>query len=166
MFQIGDCIVYGTNGICKITARGASPFDSKDTREFYVLKTLCENDRTIYSPSETCSQVARFPYTAETLSALFASVSDLAPVDVPLEKRRKDYYRAAMANPSPESCLSMLKTVKARRAACAVQRKRLPAMDSEYEVLAKKLLLQEIRYAFSATREEAEEKLQTIMETL
>ncbi len=166
MFQIGDCIAYGVSGICRVSDICASPFDSKDTRRFYVLKSLTETDRTIYSPADTCNEVGRTPYTTENLTALFANLSVVDEIEVPQEKRRKDFYRAAMANPIPEVCLQMLKTVAARRAACLVQRKRLPAMDAEYEGLAKKLLLQEIIYAFQETLASAEEKLQMVLSGL
>ena len=166
MFQIGDCVAYGISGICQVIDICNSPFDAKDTRQFYVLKALYEKDRTIYTPVETGDVMGRVPFTKEMLTDLFSVIADIAPISVAEEKRRKDTYRGAMAKPVPMVCLQMLKTVAFRRANCVAQRKRLPAMDAEYENLAKKLLLQEIGYAFSVSHAEAENTLQGVLQQI
>lgn len=166
MFSIGECIAYGAIGICRVADICASPFDAKDTRRFYVLKSVAEQDRTIYTPTEMGDTVGRPPYTAEALTAIFSCVEEVEPLVVGEEKHRKDVYRTTMTNPLPEACVKMLKTVACRRATCAQLRKHLPAMDSEYEGLAKKLLLQEMMYAFSITAAEADGRLRKILERL
>ena len=37
MFEIGEHIVYGINGICRVESIGPSPYDKNDTRTFYLL---------------------------------------------------------------------------------------------------------------------------------
>ena len=37
MFEIGDYIVYGINGICRVESIGPSPYDKADTRTFHRL---------------------------------------------------------------------------------------------------------------------------------
>ena len=166
MFSIGECIAYGATGICRVADICASPFDAKDTRRFYVLKSIAEQDRTIYTPTEMGDLVGRAPYTAETLTALFSKAGEIDPLQVDEEKHRKDIYRRTMTNPIPDACMQMLKTVARRRGACAQLRKHLPAMDSEYEGLAKRLLVQEIMYAFSVSATDADAKLRGVMEQL
>lgn len=166
MFSIGDCIAYGATGICRVTDICTSPFDPKDTRRFYVLKSIIEQDRIIYSPTEMGNVVGRIPYTMDALELLFSKAALTEPLVVAEEKHRRDVYRTAMTNPLPEACMQMLKTVAGRRAFCFQQRKHLPAMDSEYESLAKKLLIQEIMYAYALDVSDAEARLRAVMEQL
>ena len=37
MFQVGEHIVYGINGICRVAEVGPSPYDKEDKRTFYLL---------------------------------------------------------------------------------------------------------------------------------
>ena len=37
MFEIGDLIMYGTNGVCRVTGFCSSPFDANDKREYYAV---------------------------------------------------------------------------------------------------------------------------------
>ena len=166
MFSIGECIAYGTTGICRVADICASPFDAKDTRKFYVLKSLVEQDRVIYTPTEMGDLAGRTPYTEAELATLLSDVSQVEPLVVEEEKHRRDVYRRTMTNPLPETCVQMLKTVACRRRLCAQLRKHLPAMDSEFEGLAKKLLLQEIMYAFSVSAADADVRLRSVMEQL
>ena len=34
MFEIGDLIVYGTNGVCRVDGMSRSPYDAGDDREY------------------------------------------------------------------------------------------------------------------------------------
>ena len=51
MFEIGDLIVYGTNGVCRVDGMSRSPYDAGDDREYYVLKPLYDQaNSVIYTP--------------------------------------------------------------------------------------------------------------------
>ena len=60
MFNIGDLLFYGTNGVCRVSEICSSPFDSSDTRSFYKLTPIAENTSlVIYTPVENTQVVMR-----------------------------------------------------------------------------------------------------------
>ena len=53
MFEIGELIMYGTNGVCRVEGFTRSPFDADDEREYYILKPIHDQSNlVIYTPVE------------------------------------------------------------------------------------------------------------------
>ena len=51
MFNIGDTVIYGTQGICKIEEKIQKDLKGKMT-EYFVLKPIYEKSSTIFLPLE------------------------------------------------------------------------------------------------------------------
>lgn len=52
MFKINDCVVYRTNGVCRITDIKKEQFGS-ETKEYYVLTPVFGNTSTVYVPLDS-----------------------------------------------------------------------------------------------------------------
>ena len=157
MFELEEYIVYGANGVCRVTEICPSPFDASDTRMFYVLKPAGDRGNSvIYTPVDNESVLMRPLLSREAVEGLVARVSSLPVLDVPVERQRKDVYKSTMASVDPELYFRLLKTVYERREAAKEKRKRLPEMDNEYEFLAKKSLYTELSLVLGIPEVEVE----------
>ena len=116
MFNIGDLLFYGTNGVCRVSEICSSPFDSSDTRSFYKLTPIAENTSlVIYTPVENTQVVMRSLISKEEAEALLARIASIEKVSVAIEKHRKDAYRETIREGNPEGFVKIIKTVRARR---------------------------------------------------
>jgi len=60
MFKIGDTVVYGTEGVCKITDISKSDFSNMDTdRLYYILTPQSHSGSKIYVPCDNELLVSR-----------------------------------------------------------------------------------------------------------
>ena len=60
MFEIGELIMYGTNGVCRVEGFTRSPFNADDEREYYILKPIHDQSNlVIYTPVENENVVMR-----------------------------------------------------------------------------------------------------------
>ena len=85
MFEIGDLIMYGTNGVCRVTGFCSSPFDANDKREYYVLKPVHDQSNlVIYTPVENESVVRRPLLSPESANDLLSQINDIAAITVVL----------------------------------------------------------------------------------
>ena len=51
MFNIGDCVMYGTSGLCKIIDIRKENFGGKP-EEYYILELVFDQSTVIYAPLE------------------------------------------------------------------------------------------------------------------
>lgn len=157
MFQVGEYIVYGINGICRVEEIGPSPYDPTDARTYYLLVPLNNPTRsTIYTPVDNDRVPMRRLMTKEEIDALLERFPVIELLSVPVEKQRREIYRSVIGALEPEGYVRIIKTVSQRRAELAAARKHFPATDLEYGRLAKHLLCSECAHVLGITEEAAD----------
>lgn len=145
MFAVGEYIVYGINGICRVEEICASPFDATDTRTYYLLVPLNNPmSSSIYTPVDNERVPMRRLMTAEEIERFIAVMPCIEVLEVPLEKQRREIYRSTLGALHPEGYVRVMKTVDRRREQLAAAHKHFPVSDLEYGRLAKHLLYSEI----------------------
>lgn len=155
MFSVGEYIVYGTNGICRVEDVCASPYDAADTRTYYLLVPLHNPmSSTIYTPVDNMRVPMRRLMTKGEIEALIARMDEIELLEVPVEKQRREIYRATITELDPSGYISVIKTVERRREELTAAHKHFPVSDLEYGRLAKHLLYSEMAHVL-----EMEERL-------
>ena len=165
MYSVGDQLVYGTNGVCKVNEIRNSPFDANDTRMFYVLSPLENNSNLmIYTPTEGGNTVIRDLVSRQEAEALLASVPEIDAVEVPFEKKRRDVYRETVSSASLVDYVRIIKTVAKRRAEFRKSRRRLPDLDNDYEHTARICLYGELSAVLGIDRDEVNNRINAMLE--
>ena len=158
MFQVGEYIVYGTNGICRVEDVCPSPFDPSDTRTYYLLVPLNNPmSSTIYTPVDNDRVPMRRLMTKGEIEALIADMPRIELLTVPVEKQRREIYRATIGTLAPHGYVQVIKTVHRRREELTAAHKHFPVTDLEYGRLAKHLLYSECAHVLGLSEENIEE---------
>lgn len=166
MFSIGDYMVYGINGVCLVEDICASPFDKKDTRTFYMLKPLgASAGSVIYTPTDNVQVPMRPLMSRGEAEALIVQMPVIAPLEIPMEKMRRDIYRQTMQSCNPVEYVRLIKTVHKRRAEMLEQHKRLSETDSDFERNAKISLYHELAVVLGVQYAEVEPYLLSRLQT-
>ncbi len=155
MFSVGELLIYGTNGVCRVDEVCSSPFDAADTRLFYKLTPTPDRaNLVIYTPIDNEKVVIRPLMSECEARELLASLSEIGIIEVPLEKKRRDIYRELVATAEPKVYVSIIKTVAQRREEFKRTRRRLPDIDNDAEHIAKTGLYGELAAVLGLSREE------------
>lgn len=155
MFDIGDLLLYGTNGVCRVSEICASPFDSNDARQFYKLTPIAENSSlVIYTPVDNTQIIMRPLISKEEAEALVARIPEIERIAVAIEKHRKETYRETIREGNPEGYVKIIKTVRARREYFKRTRRRVPDLDNDFEHTARLCLYGELSTVLGISREE------------
>lgn len=112
MFAVGDYVVYGYEGVCRVEEIGFPDVSGLDrTRQYYRL-TPYYRGGTIYTPVDGRVRI-RSVISREALEALLPALSELPPLsDVPESSRLAgEYYRSILAEHSCERLLQLCKTL-------------------------------------------------------
>lgn len=167
MYRPEDYIVYGTNGVCRITELCKSPFSPDDERLYYVMQPLSDRGNSvIYSPVDNTAVPMRPLMTREEISDLIQRIPTLPLLEIEIEKHRKEVYRQVMSSVDPDRYMRLIKTVYHRRQVSREKRKRLPEMDNEYDMLARKSLYTELSIVLEIPDSEVEAYLTASIEAL
>lgn len=111
MYQVGQYVIYGSEGVCRIEEIGHPALSGLDKNQEYYRLTPYYRGGTIYAP--VGGRVLMRPViTRDALEALLPTLPTLAPLDdIPANgKLAAAYYRSVLAE---HSCLRLLQLCKA-----------------------------------------------------
>ena len=157
MYDIGDYVVYGHNGICRvedITNPGFSGVD-KD-KKYYVLQPLNTKGSRIYSPVNNKKVLIRSVMTSEEAEKFIEEIPMVEVLWIGNEKMREESYKAAMLTCEPVEWVKIIKTLYLRGKDRIRQGKKITATDERYLKLAEESLYSELAFALDKQKEEME----------
>ncbi len=160
MFEKGETVYYGTAGVCKVNDICRSPFDKNDDRMFYVLEPSDFNTGTIiYAPVNNDKVMLRPLMTENEAESLISSVATLPLIEIVNEKQRREEYRNAMRNGTPESLAMVIKTIHYRKSKGNTEKKRMSDTDTEFDKVARRALFGELSAALNISASEIESRI-------
>lgn len=162
MFQIGEYVVHGNNGICKvkdITQLDIPGGDKK--RQYYLLIPVGEKGGKIYSPVESGSKVqTRKVITRQEADLLINEIPEIEAAWVENEKLRENVYKEALKSCDLRELIKIIKNMYLRRQERISQGKKTTVLDERYFKLAEEKLYQELVFVTGMDKEQIEEQIQ------
>ena len=155
MYNIGDTVVYGTEGICEVTDITLMSFGGEKSK-YYVLTPIAKRQNTIYAPFESDKIKRRM---RPILSAKEArKLIDSLPVD-PMEwvensHERQDIFKNVLLCGSPEDVFAMLTALYNKQDEQEAIGKKLHASDERFMRDGERMLFSELAYALSTDTNE------------
>ncbi len=136
MFAIGDNVVYGSNGVCKIMNVGPLSFGGAKDRLYYTMKPRYIKRSEIFSPTENNTMVMRKVMTKAEVDDFIRSIPDIKPLEIIEEKKRDQEYKQAVMTCDPATIISLMKTIRQRMEERIAEGKKVTASDSKYYHIA------------------------------
>ena len=132
MFQIGEQVIYGTEGVCRVE-RIETLHVGKQSGRYYVLSPIDRRGSTVYVPLDNERLTARIKriLTAEELNALLDAAADEALLWLEDANERKALYTQVLLDGDRRKLLRLMRTLYLRRVALVQRGKHLRAADEQ-----------------------------------
>lgn len=149
MFGIGEYIIYGNNGVCRVDKVGhieLVPGIPKD-RIYYTLTPIYEKGSTIYTPVDNQRVVMRQVISGTEVMELLEGMEEIELLEVENEKERENIYNKAFQSCECREFIKIIKTVHARMQERQAEGKKVTNSDRKYFKLAEQGLYGELAVA-------------------
>lgn len=112
MFRVGDEVLYGIHGVCKIVDITIKKMDNKAV-EYYVLEPVDQVGSVFYIPTRNASAVSKLKHilTCDELDTLLHSPVVWEDVWIEDEAKRKQAYRELIFSGDRTALLQMVHTL-------------------------------------------------------
>jgi len=160
MYQIGDWVIYGIHGVCRIVGTEKQLVNRKRI-QYLVLEPLAQSESRFYLPMENPTAMAKLKsvLSKEELVELLASDAVRQDAWIQEENQRKQYYRELIGSGDRISLMKMVSTLYRYRAAQATAGRKFHQSDENFLRDAEKLLASEISLVMELSAEEARDYL-------
>lgn len=154
MYQIGDLIIYGNNGVHVVEEIGVPDITYIDKNKlYYILLSVYSNTR-IYTPIDT-SVFMRPVITYEEVQKLISQIPEIQTdiYDNRNIRMLADHYQISMETHDCLDLLQLIKTVYIKRSIVSSQGKILGLTDERYYKRAEELLHGEFAIALGIPKD-------------
>ncbi|MBR3641465.1 MAG: CarD family transcriptional regulator [Oscillibacter sp.] len=150
MYQLGDLIVYGATGVCRVEAILSSSElgGAADGRTYYRLAPLYQSG-TVYTPADNEKVPMRPVISREEAEALIDSISSRSPEAVCADTSQAlaQYYHGVLHRPDCGALIELTMSIYRKRVQAEEQNRRLGSVDERYMKQAERLLFGELAVA-------------------
>ncbi len=157
MFEIGDYIVYGNTGVCKVeeVTKMAAP-GSKEDRMYYALEPVYDKGCKLFIPVDNQKVRMRPVLTKDEADALIGKIKEIDILWVKDEKNREEAYKEAIRTCDCEEWVRIIKTLYLRKKSRLAAGKKVTSSDAKYLHLAEESLYGELSVVMGIPKDEME----------
>ena len=152
MFKVGELIVYGNTGVCRVVEVGPLAIGAND-KEYYTLEPFYSPKSRVFTPFDNQKIVMRPILSKEEVECALDDFSDISLLVVEEEKKREETYKASMHTCDIRDLISLLKTINERKQTRLSQGKKVTASDEKYYTMAGEKLCDELSIVLGVERE-------------
>ena len=146
MFEVGELVVFGTDGVCRVEKIGALEMEgvAKD-KQYYTLTPVGKNGSNhIFAPVDGKRVVMRRVLSIDEARSFVDRFGEIGRLSIPDERKREDTYKAVLQSCDHVKLTELIKEMYARRKERAAVGKKLPSVDERYFAAAENSLYSEL----------------------
>ncbi len=154
MFKTGDCIVFGTRGVCQVVQVGYLNLDGipKD-KLYYTLTPYYSHGSTVFTPVDNQKVIMRPILTKREAEKLLDEMKDIETLWIGSEKLREFRYKDALRTCDCREIVKIIKTIHLRKRSRIAAGKKITFIDEKYFKIAEDSLYGELAVALNMSRE-------------
>lgn len=156
MYQVGDQVVYGVHGVCKVVDQEERVIDRKKVI-YLALEPIGQAGSRYFVPTHNAAAMAkvRNMLSQEELEAMMESEEVLSDGWIRDENQRKQTYRELIGSGDRVRLLQMVRTLYRHRKAQSAAGKKCHLCDENFLRDAEKLLIGEFSIVLNMDQEQA-----------
>lgn len=155
MFEVGDSIIYGNNGVCTVEKIG--PLDSAKTsnsRSYYTLSPCYSSGSFIYTPVDNEKVLMRPAMTKDEAIQLIDDMESIELLEIKDEKSGEMRYKEALRKCDVREVVKVIKTIHTRKQTRLSEGKKITATDERYFNIAEERLYGELAVSLNMNKDE------------
>ena len=157
MYKVGEYIVHGRNGVCRIEDITHIDISGADQSQlYYTLVPMKSAASKIFFPVDSDRVVMRSVVTKAEAEHLVEQISQIKPIGIENERQRENVYKEAIGSCDCKRLIGMIKTLNERNRERIESGKKITYVDERYLKEAKENLNDEFSIALGISKDEVE----------
>lgn len=157
-FEIGDVIIYGNSGVCRITDCGKLDSMCADKNTLYYTIEPCYSSSTkIYTPVGNDKVIMRRIVTKEEALHLIDEIKSIENLWITDEKKREQEYKDTIKKCDCRELVRIIKTIYLRKQSRLAEGKKVTASDEKYFKIAEDSLYGELAVSLDMNKDEVKD---------
>lgn len=144
MFCVGDTVLYGSQGVCRIVGTDEKKLGGTKV-EYFVLKPVYDENSTLFVPSTNTNLISKMRnvLSAQQIYDMIKTMPDENTIWIEDENERKQKYQQIVIEGNRQKLVQIIKTLHLHQISQEEKGKKLHQADENILKQAEKLLYNE-----------------------
>jgi CarD family transcriptional regulator len=161
MFKIGEYIVYGMNGVCRVEEVGPMSLSGVNSDKlYYTLMPLYTKGSRVFTPVDNQKVVMRPVVSKADVCALIDESKDVEVIVTTNDKDREAAYKEGLRSCNCREWIRIINTATKRKKERLAQGKKMSACDERYLKQAQDNLYGEFAVSLNIEKDEVEDYME------
>ena len=154
MLNIGECVIYGSHGLCQVREVLVPSFlERGKEKQYYMMISAVDDGSVLYVPVEGAEDKIREVTGADNAEDLIEDIEEVDDVELPEGKKAEPAILEIIKRNDVEEMMGLVKSLRKIKATREAQGKRFATLNERYLNLAEKLLYTELAYSLETEKE-------------
>lgn len=158
MFQIGDLIIYGAHGVCRIDDICEKTFYGM-TKKYYIFHPIEDKKLRISLPVNNDSVSMSRIMDKEQAKKILQSFNEPGVTWIPNNTERQKFFNNVISNGDRENIAQMLNTLLRKKREVESEGKKLGASETNLLTSIQKTMFSELAIALNTSYEDIEDRV-------
>lgn len=154
MFEKGDIVLFGINGICEITDVRTLDISGVDKNKLYYILHSRDNNCTIYISVDGDLSKMRKLISKENALKLIENIRQIDPLILKDDKKPDLEYKEVLNKYDCSELIKLIKCIYLRKKKRLEEGKKAMAVDEKYMNIAEDVLYQELGTVLNIPKDE------------
>jgi CarD family transcriptional regulator len=152
MYNVGDIILYGSNGVCSITEITTKNIGGADM-EYYVLKPVCTKSSTLFVPTGNEQLIAKMRYvlSSDEINEVISNIEE-KPDWIKDKNERFTFCKDVIASGNFEKLVNLIRSLRFHEKYQMKRGKHLHISDERFLKEAEKMVCDEMSLVLNIER--------------
>lgn len=161
MFEVGDYVVHGNSGVCKVEDVQTMDGIGNQKRTYYTLIPIYSSGSKLFVPTDSKKVVTRAVMSKSEAEELLKEWEQIETLWVENDKKREEVYKEALRSCDCREWAKLIKTSHQRNQERIQSGKKVTSNDERYLRMAEEHLFGELAIPFEMSRDEVEDYVST-----
>ena len=167
MLNIGECVIYGSHGLCSVRDVLVPSFIERGKeKEYYQMISAVDTGSILYVPVEGAEGKVRDALSADEAEDLIDEIEFTPELDLPEGKKAEPDIMDVIKRNVADEMMSLVKSLRRIKAVRESEGKKFASRNEKYLNIAEKLLYTELAFSLKTEKDEIKQRILGILSEL
>ena len=154
MLNVGECVIYGNHGLCKVRDILIPSFLERGMeKQYYMMASAVDVGSVIYVPVEGAEDKVREVMSADDAEGLICDIEEIEELELPEGKKAEPEISDIIKRNIADEMMSLVKSLHKIKAIRESEGKKFASLNERYLNMAEKLLYTEMAFSLKTEKE-------------
>ena len=160
MLNIGQCVIYGSHGLCSVRDILVPSFlERGKEKEYYQMVSAVDAGSVLYVPVEGAESKIRDVISADGAEELIDEIEYAPEIELPEGKKAEPVISEVIKRNMVDEMMSLVKTLHKIKAIRLAEGKKFASLNEKYLNIAEKLLYTELAFSLKVEKDDIKKRV-------